>query len=92
MDMFGQSPALLIQRCMLNYFFGDFINLCVLTICIVGPFSFLPTIFTMLHLKFSSDITDKKGNYVTVAVLVDVDYSTMGEFEEQAAVTDSRAV
>ena len=46
----------------------------------------------MLYLKFSSNIADKKGNYVTVAVLFDVDYSTIREFEEQAAVTDSGAV
>ena len=42
------------------------------------------TIFTMLPLK--------NGNNVDFAVLFDVDYSIMGEFEGQAAVTESGAV
>ena len=42
------------------------------------------TIFTMLPLK--------NGNNVDLAVLFDVDYSIMGEFEGQAAVTESGAV
>ena len=46
----------------------------------------------MLHLKKFSNIVGKKNNQVAVAVLFDVDQSTLGEFEGQAAVTKSEAI
>ena len=42
--------------------------------------------------NYIHNVALKNGNNVTVAVLFDVDYSTMGEFEGQAAVTESGAV
>ena len=50
------------------------------------------TIFRVLHLKLCSDVVGKKSNNFSVAVLFDVDYSTMGEFEGQTAVTVTGAV
>ena len=50
------------------------------------------TIFTKLLIQLCSDIVGKKGNHFAVTVLFDVDYFTMGEFEGQAAVTESGAV
>ena len=46
----------------------------------------------MLRSKLCSDLIGKKSNNFSVAVLFDVDYSTMGEFEGQTAVTVTGAV
>ena len=45
-----------------------------------------------LQLQFCSDIVGTKGNFLAVAVLVDIDDSTKAKIKGHAAVTESVAV
>ena len=73
----------------LHFFFEVIINLCVLPIWTFCPFWFLKLYSQWLHFKFCSDIVGTKCKNVAVAMLVDVDDSTIAEFDGHAAVTES---
>ena len=82
MDMFGQSPALLKQMCCIS-------SLEILLTCVSYQYGLLGLSHSWNYIH---NVDLKNGNNADFAVLFDVDYSIMGEFEGQAAVTESGAV